>query len=109
MAQTDEKSLGRDMNMPLILTIGIVGAILVFVVVVAIEAWFYAQQSQERQAKSLAVQNQTLVDNRVQQLRALEGYRWVDQGKGVVAIPIDRAIALTATDYAARPAPSPGR
>ncbi len=100
MAESDDRTFGSDMNLPLILTIGVVGTILVFVVIVGIEAWFYAQQQQERLTKSLAVRNPALVDGQVQQLRNLEGYRWVDQATGVAAIPIDRAMALTVEGYA---------
>jgi hypothetical protein len=101
MAESDDKTFGSDMNLPLILTIGVVGAILVFVLIIGIEAWFYAQQQEERQAKSLMVRHPMLLDNRIQQLRNLEGYRWVDQANGVVTIPLDRAMALTIERYAA--------
>lgn len=101
LAESDDRTFGSDMNLPLILTVGVVGAILVFVVIVGIEAWFYAQQQQERLTKSLAVRNPALADDRAQQLRNLEGYRWVDQATGVAAIPIDRAMTLTVEAYAA--------
>lgn len=107
MSQSTEKTFGSDMNLPVIVTIGVVGAVLIFVMVFGIQAWFFAQQREEMATKSLARQNPALVDNRMRQLTNLDGYRWVDQKAGVVAIPIDRAMELTVNDYAARPAPTP--
>lgn len=106
MNESAPRSFGSDMNLPVIATIGIVSAVLVFVIVIGIQAWFFAQQREELAAKSLARQNPVLLDNRVQQLKNLDGYRWVDQNAAVVAIPIERAVQLTVHDYAAGAAPT---
>ena len=42
-------------------------------------------------------------DLRARQRRELEGFRWVDRDAGVAAIPIERAMAIVATDKDASP------
>lgn len=99
MGNHNESTFGSDMNLPLIVTIGGVGVMLIFVIVVGIQAWFFAQQRDEMAVKSLARPNPALTDNRMRQLKNLDGYRWVDRNAGVVAIPIDRAMELTVERY----------
>jgi hypothetical protein len=43
-----------------------------------------------------------------QQSAALSGYRWVDRGKGLVSIPIDRAMTIIAARGPDAYAPIPG-
>lgn len=41
-----------------------------------------------------------LAENRAKEQAAATTYAWVDQSKGVVRLPIDRAIELTVRDHA---------
>ena len=76
-----------------IVAVGLIGSILLVVVVVALEALFGHVAQAEAQRKVVNVGN-----------NELRGYRVVDPAKGVVAIPIDRALELTVRD-AGRQAP----
>lgn len=85
---------GIGMDMPLIFTVGAVGSILIFSVIVATHAWFSYQLELERDNKSLGQVNRALVDARGKQQLNINRYAWVDKEKGVTAIPIDRAMEL---------------
>jgi hypothetical protein len=72
----------------------VLGAILLFVIVVGLQALFYQTRDDEVAAKSYAQPPQELAQVRSEQLERIRGYHWVDQPHGVVAIPIDRAMDL---------------
>lgn len=92
----------RDMNIPVLATLGVVSAILVFVIVVATQAWFRYEFNREYELKVILRPNPELNEQRREQLAQLEGYRMVDPQKQVVAIPIDVAMQKTVTDYEGR-------
>lgn len=73
---------------------GAVASILILSVIVATHAWFSHQVELERENKSLGQVNRALVDQRGQQLLKINRFAWVDQEKGIAAIPIDRAMEL---------------
>jgi hypothetical protein len=84
----------EDINIPQLITIGVVSAILLVEVVVGVQALFYSVQETEIAAKQTSQPAWELADLRLEQETELNAYRWVDQEKGLVAIPIDRAIDL---------------
>jgi len=92
---------GGDPNAPMTVVIGIVGAILTFVVIIALQAVFYQVERAEQRRKVDVVQPEDLARFRAEQAELLHGYRWVDQSAGVVAIPVDRAMALVVRELAA--------
>ena len=49
--------------------------------------------------KSPAERKALLVDHRAKEQAEASSYGWIDQKAGVVRLPIDRAIALTAEEY----------
>jgi hypothetical protein len=97
-----------DPNAAPTLAYGIVGAVLVFVMIVGLQALFYAEQKKETDRKVVARAPEALVRLTAEQQEKLHSYRWVDPAAGVAAIPIDRAMELTIQDLnrpprAARP------
>jgi hypothetical protein len=74
---------------------GIVGAILVFVIIVALQALFYRTQNEEFKRKMIAQAPEELSRLVAEQRERLGGYRWVNEKVGIAAIPIDRAMELT--------------
>ena len=98
-----------DTNAPMILTVSLVGAILLLVIVLALEAVFRQVEETEWDRKVVDVRWAELRETQVRQREALRGYRWVDQGKGVVAIPIERAMELTVRDASRAAAPTEPR
>ncbi|MGE5235256.1 MAG: hypothetical protein ACM3O7_02765 [Acidobacteriota bacterium] len=85
---------GGDPNTPMTVIVGLMSALLLFVVVVLLQAFFYHSEREENRRKVVAVTPQELAQVRAQQQEVLHSYRWIDQQKKVVAIPIDRAISL---------------
>ena len=96
---------GGEPNTPLTALVGIVFAIVLFVVVVFLQAFFYQQQRAENARKVVAVAPQELSQLVSRQLGELHGYRWVDEKAGVVAIPIGRAMGLVVRDGGRSPWP----
>jgi len=76
--------------------IGIVGAVMLFVIIVLIQALFYRVERAEVGRKEAQAVPDTAVRVRAEQQALLNSYRWVDQKNGVVRIPIERAMELTA-------------
>ena len=80
-------------------------AILLFVVVVLLQAFFYRAEQQENVRKVVAVAPERALPAAGAAAGAAAHLRWVDPGKGVVAIPIDRAMALVVSEGGRSPWP----
>ena len=93
-------------NTPLTALVGVVFAIVLFALVVFLQAFFYRQEAAEDARKAVAVPPEELSQLRAQQLETLHSYRYVDPRAGVVAIPIDRAMELVVRDGGRTPWPS---
>jgi hypothetical protein len=92
---------------------GIIGACLVFVMTVGLQALFYVEQRHEIDRKVTNQAPEAVTRLAAEQQEKLHSYRWVDARAGIAAIPIDRAMELTIREIArGRPggietAPSP--
>jgi hypothetical protein len=75
--------------------IGIVGSILLFVIIVWLQAIFNEELEAERMAKQVLPRVESLDDFRARQQAVLHGYGWADPEARVVHIPIERAMELT--------------
>jgi hypothetical protein len=73
------------------LVVGFVGAILTFVVIVALEAMYYHFEKAETQAKNADFTPASLTQLRAEQQEQLQTIGWIDREKGIVRIPIDVA------------------
>jgi hypothetical protein len=89
---------GGDPQTSSTLVVAVVGAILVFVIIVALQAFFYHSEETERAKKVYAVAPEELARLRATQQEQISTYRWVDRDRRIVAIPIDRAMELTVRD-----------
>jgi len=78
------------------LVVGAVGAILLVICVVLLQAYFYSSERAEAKRKVVAVVPEELALARAEQLGVLNSYRWIDEKAGLVGIPIERAMALVA-------------
>jgi hypothetical protein len=92
----------QNINIPLIVTVGLISSVLVFVIILGIEAWFYNELEDEQAIKHDGQSNWKLADQEMAQQEKLHTYRKVDDAKQVVAIPIEEAIKLTAKKYSGR-------
>jgi hypothetical protein len=92
----------QEVNVPLIVTIGVVSIIVVVVLIVGTEAWYdaeaqaqFTESNQEYMLQqSPDLNHQTLYDLKKSQVENINSYRWVDKSKGIVTMPIDDAINL---------------
>ncbi len=78
--------------------IGIVGALILFVIIVGLQALFYDMETKEAARKQVESPPMTVSQLRAQHEEQLTTYRWIDQKAGVVAIPIDRAMKLVVAE-----------
>ena len=92
-------SASRDLNVPVLATLGVVSTILVFVIVVATQAWYEYEFNREYEMKVTLRPNVELNEQVETQLARLEGYRLVDPEKQIAAIPIEQAMTQTVEMY----------
>ena len=79
-------------------TVGIVGTILVIAAVVFLQGLYESVNRSEFQRKVVNEAPGELNALRAAQLRRLHATGWVDKQHGIVAIPIERAMALLVAD-----------
>ncbi|MEX2388860.1 MAG: hypothetical protein WD534_13360, partial [Phycisphaeraceae bacterium] len=75
----NEESRLQDVNVPLILTIGVISSLLLIVIVIGIQAWFHFEAYHERARKVYTTQDRELVELQTTQRQHLSSYRWVDE------------------------------
>lgn len=96
MTQNPEPHDGLDT--PALVTSGIVAAIATFAVIVGLQVLylrFAAAQAAKNQGASTARSSASSI---AEQKSKLNRYGWIDRSKNVVAIPIDRAIEISAKE-----------
>lgn len=98
MNEIQRTSRNDDPSASRTLVWGIVGAILVFVMIVALQALYYSMRDQENDRKVVAQAPEELGRLIATQQEALGSYRWIDQEGGVVGIPIERAMEIVARE-----------
>lgn len=97
----------QEVNSQLIITVGVISVLLLAVIAIGLEAWFRYEESTEVEAKWASSRNVWLANIRNEQLTSLGNYRWVDQGKQTVAIPIAQAMDLVVRNGGNLPATQP--
>jgi len=100
MSETATKTEQTDgLDTPGIVVAGVVSAVVTFVIIVALQTVYLSLTTEQRR---LAAQNAIDSSESImaEQQAKLNQYGWIDRQKDIVAIPIDRAIALTATELA---------
>jgi len=89
-----------EMNTPLIITIGVLFVVLTFVLIILLQVYFYKAQAKEYADKVIEPKSAELSVHLANQAAELHNYRWIDQKKGVVGIPIERAMELIVEENA---------
>jgi hypothetical protein len=97
---TEQTSSDPDTSATIV--VGVVGAIVVFAIIVALQALFYRTETRETVSKVYSVVPEQYSRLRAEQLETLNSYRWIDKKNGVVGIPIDRAMELVVQEAQAR-------
>lgn len=91
---TDKTRLTDDPLQINVIMVGLISAILMVAIIIATQGVYLAALEGENEAKLYSVRDK-LFDNQLQQQRAdLMDYRYVDEARGVVQIPVDQAIDL---------------
>ena len=83
-----------DPDVPASAIVGILGAVLLFVIIVGLQALFYSMEREELARKVLEDPYEPLRQLDAGQLERLNSYGWVDQQAGTAHIPIERAMEL---------------
>lgn len=88
-----------DMNTGMIVTCVVVGALLVFgVVAPAVQALIYHVEGRFIEANVVEVANRDRVTHELKQNEMIYGpANWLNEGKGIVSVPIDQAMKLYIT------------
>jgi hypothetical protein len=105
MAHEAAKQQG-DLDIASIVAVALIGALIVVLVIVGVEAYFFKAQ-EAAYAAAYATPDLEIAKVKVEQQGLLNAYLVPESGKGTLHIPIDRAIELTVRDGAAGPAPVP--
>jgi hypothetical protein len=87
-------AIKQEVNVPLIVTIGVVGFTLVLVLVLGTQAWYESEAEAQFNFEADQYPNTGLISLKTDQLTNINSYRWVDRKAGIVTIPIDDAIKI---------------
>ncbi len=87
-----------DPNVAASAVVGIISAILLFVIIVVLQAYFYGAEKSELERKVYSQPYQALQQLDADQLELLNSYGWVSEAEGTVHVPIERAIDLIAAE-----------
>ena len=101
MSEQDPIELGDNAPDPdalTLATVGLAGTILVIVAVLFVQGLYESASRAEFDRKVVAASPEELRELRAAQLTRLHATGWVDKKNGIVAIPIERAMALLAAD-----------
>ncbi|WP_339743429.1 hypothetical protein [uncultured Rubinisphaera sp.] len=80
-----------DLHTGTITVVGIISAVITFVIIVAAQVLYYQFQTIEHQRKNIDAPL-VLTENALKvQNEELNSYSWIDQEKGTVSIPIEKA------------------
>jgi hypothetical protein len=90
----------QNPNTAFLLTIGGITTLLLVVILIGLQAWFYDAQNREMQRKVIGQPHWALEDLRLKQLANLNVYEWVDADKQRARIPIDVAMQIVAREQA---------
>jgi len=80
----------------------VIGGFALFALIVALAYLPQRPAPIEQGALTPAERYQRLTDMRAKEAKQIDSYGWVDQQKGVVQLPIDRAIELTIQELNAK-------
>ena len=89
-----------NFDIPMIVTAGIVSVALTIASVMGVQALYYGYQIQEVDRKVTSRPTTSANSKLAEQDAKLARYAWTDREKGKVVIPIERAMTLTAKEYA---------
>ena len=87
-----------DPNVAASAVVGIISAILLFVIIVGLQAVFYSAEQAELEKKVYSQPYQDLQQLDANQREQINSYGWVSEAEGVAYIPIERAMELVVAE-----------
>ena len=97
----------QEVNVPLLITIGIISAVLLLVATFGVQAWYANAEQTEEAIKAEDAPASDYVQLRQSQATALNQFGWADKSKGIVRIPIDDAMRIIVQNNGALPSTQP--
>jgi hypothetical protein len=91
-----------DPNVPISAVVGVISAVLLFVIIVGLQALFFSMERGELERKVINRSNEALDGLEADQLEQLNSYGWVSEPDGVAHIPIERAMELVVREHQER-------
>ncbi len=91
----------EDVKTSAVALVGFLAAVVLLVIVILLQVVYYWAAARQVQRKEIDAPQLAQRDVVAAQQAKLAEYRWVDQKKGIVAVPIDRAMDLVVRDLAA--------
>jgi len=82
----------ENLDVPQIVTLGVLLVVLTFVTILVLQAWFYRSETAEHARKVIEPRNEELASWLAAQEAELHAYRWLDRERDRVGIPIERAM-----------------
>jgi len=80
----------------------IVGVLVIFVLILVVAYLPQAPAPLAEGAKTPEQRKTILVEHKAKETKAATSYGWIDQQKGIVQLPIDRAVELTIQELNAK-------
>jgi len=98
-------AFNQKINFPVLVTIGLAGALLLVVLVTGTQAWFAYEDNNVTNAQIVNSSKSDLVIHRDQQLEDLQKQppHWADHGKTKIAIPIEQAMHILVDSHGVMP------
>lgn len=87
-----------DVNIMLIVTSTLIGVLILVLILAWLRSWFFAGRNEALQKYVLSVENPALLELSAREKEELTTYGWVDREKGVVRIPVERAMTILAEE-----------
>ena len=84
----------ENLDTGLIITAGVLLVVLVYVLIILVQGWFYLAQTDEYVRKVIEPRNELLASAMAGQQETLHTYRLINEAEGQVGIPIERAMQL---------------
>ena len=88
----------NDINTPRIAVLGFLGVLLLLAIIMLLQVVYYHVEAQQQWQKDVSQPAVELSNVLQEQQARLEAYRWVDQKKKTIAVPIARAMDLVVRD-----------
>lgn len=93
-AAPDTVAAKENLDTGMIITIGILLVVLVYVLILLVQGWFYNAETEEYTRKVISPRNEELASVVADQQETLHSYQVINEAEGTMGVPIERAMQL---------------